>query len=106
MGREGHPVRARANFGPTPSAKQPVLDPTIAFDRYPHPSLQVIEGNTQVIDFSWRRGGESNPRIKVLQTSALPLGYRAFEVTIHHTLRPNKTYTLCEIGRASCRERV
>jgi hypothetical protein len=25
----------------------------------------------------WRRGGESNPRIKVLQTSALPLGYRA-----------------------------
>ena len=27
--------------------------------------------------FSWRRGWESNPRIKVLQTSALPLGYRA-----------------------------
>ena len=27
--------------------------------------------------FGWRRGGESNPRIKVLQTSALPLGYRA-----------------------------
>ena len=27
--------------------------------------------------FCWRRGGESNPRIKVLQTSALPLGYRA-----------------------------
>ena len=26
---------------------------------------------------SWRRGWESNPRIKVLQTSALPLGYRA-----------------------------
>jgi hypothetical protein len=25
----------------------------------------------------WRRGGESNPRVKVLQTSALPLGYRA-----------------------------
>ena len=25
----------------------------------------------------WRRGWESNPRIKVLQTSALPLGYRA-----------------------------
>jgi len=31
-------------------------------------------------DEAWRRGGESNPRIKVLQTSALPLGYRAFEV--------------------------
>ena len=26
---------------------------------------------------NWRRGWESNPRIKVLQTSALPLGYRA-----------------------------
>ncbi len=25
----------------------------------------------------WRRGGESNSRIKVLQTSPLPLGYRA-----------------------------
>jgi hypothetical protein len=27
--------------------------------------------------FCWRRGWESNPRIKVLQTSPLPLGYRA-----------------------------
>jgi hypothetical protein len=27
----------------------------------------------------WRRGAESNRRIKVLQTSALPLGYRAGE---------------------------
>lgn len=26
---------------------------------------------------TWRRGRESNPRIKVLQTSALPLGYHA-----------------------------
>src|SRR5712692_11975424 len=26
---------------------------------------------------SWRRGSESNRRIKVLQTSPLPLGYRA-----------------------------
>jgi hypothetical protein len=26
----------------------------------------------------WRRGSESNRRIKVLQTSPLPLGYRAF----------------------------
>ena len=26
---------------------------------------------------NWRRGWESNPRIKVLQTSPLPLGYRA-----------------------------
>ena len=28
----------------------------------------------------WRRGWESNPRIKVLQTSPLPLGYRALEL--------------------------
>ena len=27
----------------------------------------------------WRRGAESNRRIEVLQTSALPLGYRALE---------------------------
>ena len=26
---------------------------------------------------AWRRGRESNPRIEVLQTSALPLGYPA-----------------------------
>ena len=29
------------------------------------------------IEKYWRRGWESNPRIKVLQTSPLPLGYRA-----------------------------
>ena len=29
----------------------------------------------------WRRGWESNPRIKVLQTSPLPLGYRALIFT-------------------------
>src|SRR6266702_8969439 len=28
-------------------------------------------------EFFWRRGSESNSRIKVLQTSPLPLGYRA-----------------------------
>jgi hypothetical protein len=28
---------------------------------------------------AWRRGRESNPRIEVLQTSALPLGYPAGE---------------------------
>ena len=31
----------------------------------------------EIKDLEWRRGWESNPRIKVLQTSALPLGYRA-----------------------------
>jgi hypothetical protein len=31
---------------------------------------------------NWRRGSESNRRIKVLQTSPLPLGYRANEFTV------------------------
>ena len=30
----------------------------------------------------WRRGWESNPRMKVLQTSPFPLGYRAGEISI------------------------
>jgi hypothetical protein len=29
------------------------------------------------LKISWRRGRESNPRMEVLQTSALPLGYLA-----------------------------
>src|SRR5215469_3862864 len=31
----------------------------------------------------WRRGWESNPRIKVLQTSPLPIGYRASSLTVY-----------------------
>ena len=31
-----------------------------------------------IVRNAWRRGSESNRRIKVLQTSPLPLGYRAF----------------------------
>ena len=34
-------------------------------------------GNWQLAIDLWRRGSESNRRIEVLQTSALPLGYRA-----------------------------
>ncbi len=30
----------------------------------------------------WRRGSESNRRIKVLQTSPLPLGYRAIKIKL------------------------
>jgi hypothetical protein len=40
---------------------------------------------TDSLSFSntfWRRGWESNPRIKVLQTSPLPLGYRALLITL------------------------
>jgi hypothetical protein len=33
----------------------------------------------------WRRGSESNRRIKVLQTSALPLGYRALRESSYPT---------------------
>ena len=36
-------------------------------------------------DRIWRRGSESNRRIKVLQTSPLPLGYRALG---HYNLAP------------------
>jgi hypothetical protein len=36
---------------------------------------------------SWRRGWESNPRMKVLQTSPLPLGYRAETSSISELLR-------------------
>jgi hypothetical protein len=35
-----------------------------------------LKGPLLTINY-WRRGAESNRRIKVLQTSALPLGYRA-----------------------------
>src|ERR1700675_117067 len=34
---------------------------------------------------TWRRGWESNPRIKVLQTSPLPLGYRALRAQYNQT---------------------
>jgi hypothetical protein len=36
-----------------------------------------IPGFSEVQEKGWRRGSESNRRIKVLQTSPLPLGYRA-----------------------------
>ena len=35
----------------------------------------------------WRRGGESNSRIKVLQTSPLPLGYRAGKIGAGNGIR-------------------
>src|SRR6516225_7059563 len=55
-------------------------------------------------DLDWRRGGESNPRIKVLQTSALPLGYRAGNLLtrVYSTNNPrgpilsNRGLNLCE----------
>lgn len=38
--------------------------------------------NTLFGCLSWRRGRESNSRIKVLQTSALPLGYHALYLSL------------------------
>ena len=48
--------------------REPFAD---AWSRYVTPGLYA--GSRK----SWRRGAESNRRIKVLQTSPLPLGYRA-----------------------------
>ncbi len=39
------------------------------------------------MDGCWRRGGESNSRIKVLQTSPLPLGYRAGKIGAGNGIR-------------------
>jgi hypothetical protein len=50
----------------------------------------------------WRRGSESNRRIKVLQTSPLPLGYRAITNTDPSPLRVFD----CELPRPSAALRV
>ena len=39
--------------------------------------IQSIDFVGNTLKTSWRRGSGSNRRIKVLQTFALPLGYRA-----------------------------
>jgi hypothetical protein len=52
----------------------------------------------------WRRGGESNPRIKVLQTSALPLGYRAGLFQFTSTLFAAMGGCECGITSVSWRE--
>jgi hypothetical protein len=44
------------------------------------PEVHYLSGSgiaSNVIEKKWRRGSGSNRRIKVLQTSPLPLGYRA-----------------------------
>ena len=47
---------------------------------------------------NWRRGSESNRRIKVLQTSPLPLGYRALTGNLNRRLNPPAS-----AERARCR---
>ena len=66
----------------------------------PEPLVVFMEGGSEVFEnfgqfgeiltpdrsrgflqlLGWRRGSESNRRIKVLQTSPLPLGYRALPI--------------------------
>ena len=41
--------------------------------------LDGLKPSGSILGADWRRGRESNPRIEVLQTSALPLGYPAAE---------------------------
>src|SRR5271165_3277362 len=51
----------------------------------------------------WRRGSESNRRIKVLQTSPLPLGYRAPAPTL--AFRPEKVHWRRQDGKQRNLER-
>ena len=51
--------------------------------------------------FRWRRGWESNPRIKVLQTSPLPLGYRAFGRTVYRNSEGVSAGKRC-LSRPAC----
>src|SRR5580658_1098401 len=53
----------------------------------PLSSVDVQEGTLLFSSSCWRRGADSNRCIKVLQTSALPLGYRATSglITPKHT---------------------
>src|SRR5262249_54460478 len=58
------------------------LEPICRRERKREPAGEIpsaVEGPQfqQVLWVNWRRGSESNRRIKVLQTSPLPLGYRA-----------------------------
>ena len=54
----------------------------------------------------WRRGSESNRRIKVLQTSPLPLGYRALCIklavppeSVHS--RPGRDFEVTAMGKSA-----
>ncbi len=61
---------------------------------------QVIIDNSTA--YGWRRGWESNPRIKVLQTSALPLGCSP---ALHRLARPGgaRGWSLCLDRAAAAR---
>jgi hypothetical protein len=50
----------------------------------------IVTSRIILAEDDWRRGSESNRRIKVLQTSPLPLGYRALLVSVLFTSINNK----------------
>ncbi len=54
----------------------------------PASSCCHFAGRGRIRRRGWRRGAESNRRIEVLQTSALPLGYRAVHSRVAATLSP------------------
>ena len=69
----------------SPGGWHPIFQRPITFHR---------AAETRTHEPRWRRGPESNRRIKVLQTSPLPLGYRALCVHVR-TWAPSLS-TLCE----------
>ena len=58
--------------------------------RNPEHSRRTSTDPLSIRSFVWRRGPDSNRRIKVLQTSPLPLGYRASLVAPHHPLQQGR----------------
>ncbi len=59
--------------------------------------VEQISTTERDVRKGWRRGWESNPRIKVLQTSPLPLGYRA-SICLPYRVPPAKSSTLTSAG--------
>jgi hypothetical protein len=52
----------------------------------------------------WRRGWESNPRMKVLQTSPLPLGYRAETTSISKVAMGSSGESASNFGARAARK--
>jgi hypothetical protein len=65
----------RAKFGPTAVTIEVHFRRTATIQSNERTHLNLV--NAGKCKENWRRGSESNRRIKVLQTSPLPLGYRA-----------------------------
>ena len=76
-------AKRRSDFGPTPSPIEPNFRRFITNECEKDTPIERRGKSMQLaynIEFNrenWRRGPGSNRRIKVLQTSPLPLGYRA-----------------------------